>query len=116
MTTIRRGESGPWVVLSAFYLLTSLITNFLSNKATAVLLAPLALQLAVQMDVDPRAFMMAICFAASASFATPIGYPTNLIVLGPGGYHFADFMKIGIPMNILMWILATIFLPILYPF
>ncbi len=110
------GGSGPWVLLSAFYLFTSLVTNFLSNKATAVLLAPLALQLATQMGVDPRPFMLAICFAASASFATPIGYPTNLIVLGPGGYNFTDFVKIGVLMNALMWILATLFLPLLYPF
>lgn len=110
------GGSGPWVLLSAFYLFTSLVTNFLSNKATAVLLAPLALQLATQVGVDPRPFMLAICFAASASFATPIGYPTNLIVLGPGGYEFTDFVKIGVLMNALMWILATLFLPLLYPF
>lgn len=110
------GDYGPWVLLSALYLFTSLVTNFLSNKATAVLLAPIALQLAVQIGVDPRPFLLAICFAASASFATPIGYPTNLIVLGPGGYHFADFVKIGVLMNGLMWILASIFLPLLYPF
>ncbi len=118
VTTLIRavGESGPWVMLSAFYLFTSLVTNFLSNKATAVLLAPLALQFATQMGVDPRPFLLAICFAASASFATPIGYPTNLIVLAPGGYQFSDFVKIGVLMNALTWILATIFLPMLYPF
>ena len=110
------GARGPWVLLSALYLFTSLVTNFLSNKATAVLLAPLALHLATQMGVDPRPFLLAICFAASASFATPIGYPTNLIVLGPGGYKFTDFVKIGVLMNALMWILATLFLPLLYPF
>ncbi len=110
------GDDRPWLVLSALYLLTSTVTNFLSNKATAVLLVPFALQLAEQMGVDPRPFMMAICFAASASFATPIGYPTNLIVMGPGGYHFADFIKIGVLMNVLMWLLATALLPILYPF
>ena len=110
------GGSGPWVLLSAVYLFTSLVTNVLSNQATAVLIAPLALQLATQIGADPRPFMLAICFAASASFATPIGYPTNLIVLGPGGYRFTDFVKIGVPMNALMWILATLFIPLLYPF
>jgi di/tricarboxylate transporter len=110
------GDVHPIVFLSAFYLMTSVTTEFLSNKATAVLLAPIALQLALQMGVDPKPFLMAICFAASASFATPIGYPTNLIVMGPGGYHFGDYLKIGVSMNILMWILATLLIPVFWPF
>lgn len=110
------GASHPIVFLSAFYLVTSLTTNVLSNKATAVLLAPIAFQLAAQLNVDPKPFLIAICYAASASFATPIGYPTNLIVMGPGGYHFGDYLKIGVPMNLLMWALATLLIPVFWPF
>ncbi len=108
--------TSPRVILGAFYLVTVLITNFLSNQATAILLVPIGIEMALQLGVDPRPFLMTICFAASASFATPIGYPTNLIVLGPGGYHFSDFLKIGLSMNLLAWILATTFIPIFWPF
>lgn len=114
--TANFGGAGPWVLLSGFYLLTSVITEFLSNKATAVLLAPIALQMGASLGVDPKPFLMAVCFAASASFTTPIGYPTNLIVFGPGGYLFKDYLKIGIPMNLLMWILASLLIPVLWPF
>lgn len=105
-----------WVFLSVFYLFTSLITETLSNKATAVLLTPIAIQFSIVMGVDPKPLLMAICFGASASFMTPIGYETNIIVMGPGGYKFTDFLKVGIPMNLIMWIIATILIPQFYPF
>ncbi|MFI3291018.1 MAG: SLC13 family permease [Opitutales bacterium] len=105
-----------WVVLSMFYLLTSLLAEIVSNKATAVMLTPIAIQFAATLGVDPKPFLMAICFGASASFMTPIGYATNTIVMGPGGYKYVDYLKIGIPLNILMWIIATILIPIFYPF
>ncbi|MEM7230580.1 MAG: SLC13 family permease [Planctomycetota bacterium] len=109
------GGAHPVVFLSAFYLLTSLLSGVLSNNAVAVLLVPIAMSLAEQMDLNHEALLMAICFGASASFITPIGYQTNAIVMGPGGYTFKDYLKIGIPMNILMWITATIFIPLFWP-
>ena len=98
------------------YLFTSVITEFLSNKATAILLAPVALELATQLDVSNQPFLFAICFAASASFMTPFGYPTNLIVMGPGGYRFTDYLRIGVPLNLLVWILASLLIPVFWPF
>ena len=108
--------AGPTVQLSVFYLVTSLVSQVISNNATAVLMTPIALGLAAQMGIDPKPFLMAICFGASASFMTPVGYKTNAIVMGPGGYRFSDYMRIGIPMTIIMWILATILIPLFWPF
>ena len=104
------------MILSVLYLLTSIITEFLSNKATAILLAPVALQLAAQLGVSELPFLFAICFAASASFMTPFGYPTNLIVMGPGGYKFMDYPRIGVPLNLIVWIIASILIPVIWPF
>ena len=110
------GDLHPAIILSVLYLFTSVITEFLSNKATAILLAPVALELATQLDVSEQPFLFAICFAASASFMTPFGYPTNLIVMGPGGYRFTDYLRIGVPLNLLIWILASLLIPVIWPF
>jgi di/tricarboxylate transporter len=110
------GDLHPAVILSVLYLLTSVITEVLSNKATAILLAPVAIQLATQLGVSPLPFLFAICFAASASFMTPFGYPTNLIVMGPGGYKFLDYSRLGVPLNVIMWIIASLLIPVIWPF
>lgn len=107
---------GPLVVLAAIYLITAVMTEALSNKATAVILAPIALSVAASMGVDPRPFLVAITFAASTSFATPVGYHTNTMVYSPGGYRFSDFTKVGGPLNLVFLGLAVLLIPIIWPF
>lgn len=107
--------SSPVVVLSAFILLTSLLSLFISNNSTAVLLMPIAFSTAAAIGVDPRPFVIGICFGASACYATPIGYQTNLLVYGPGGYVFKDYLKLGAPLTLAVWILSSVFVPILWP-
>ncbi len=109
------GDINPYVLLSAFYLLTSVLTTFLSNSAVAVLLFPIAMKLAMATGINHESLLVAICFGASASFASPLGYQTNLIVMGPGGYTFRDYFKIGLPLNLLMWAAATVFIPLFWP-
>ncbi len=109
-------DMGPHVVLAALYLLTALLTETMSNNASAVLLAPIAITVSKDMGVDAKPFLMAVCFAASTSFATPVGYQTNTMVYNPGGYRFTDYMKVGIPLNLIFWGLAVVFIPIFWPF
>jgi len=106
----------PTIILGAIILLTSLCTQLLSNNATAVLLLPVAISTAIGIGVDPKPFIIGICFGASACFATPMGYQTNLMVYGPGGYSFIDYMKLGIPLNIFVIVAATVFIPYIWPF
>jgi di/tricarboxylate transporter len=107
---------GPLAVLAMVFLLTSVLTELISNNASAILITPIAIALAVQLGVDPRPFIMAVLFAASASFATPIGYQTNTFVYSAGGYRFTDFLRIGLPLNAIMWASATFLIPIFWPF
>ena len=106
--------STAWI-LAAVILLTSISTQILSNNATAVLLLPIAISTAIGLGVNPKPFVMAICFGASACFATPIGYQTNLLVYGPAGYRFSDYLKLGIPLNFIVLILGTLLIPIIWP-
>lgn len=107
---------GPQVVLMGMLLFASISTQILSNNATAVLLIPIAISTAATLGVNPRPFIMAVCFGASACFATPIGYQTNLMVYGPGGYTFADYLRLGIPLNLLVLMMGALFIPIFWPF
>ena len=103
-----------WGALSLFFLLVALMTNVLSNNATAVLFTPVAIGLAEQLGTDPRIFIHAIIFAANASFLTPIAYQTNLLVMAPGNYHFKDYAKLGAPLLLIIWIGYSLFAPYYY--
>src|SRR5690606_18209481 len=102
------------MVLIAVYLLTSLLTELISSSAVAVIMTPIAITLAQQIGHDPRALVVAVMFAGSASFATPIGYQTNTLVYAAGNYKFADFLRIGMPMNIIVGISTCVAIHILY--
>lgn len=109
-------QFGPIAILGAMYLLASILTELVTNNAVAILMTPIAISIAESMEVDPRPFLVAIMFGASASFITPIGYQTNTYVYGAGGYRFGDFLRIGIPLNLLLWGTAVLLIPMIWPF
>ena len=106
---------GPVMVIGMLFLLTSFLTEFISNNATAVLLTPVAIAAGLGLGYQPMPFVMAVLFGASACYATPIGYQTNLFVYGPGGYRFTDYLKLGVPLNLLVLVVATVLIPIVWP-
>lgn len=113
---ISLAQGSPWLVLSILYITTSILTEMVTNNAAALLLFPIAYASSNQMGVSVLPYTIAIMMGASASFATPIGYQCNMMVYGPGGYRFTDFLKIGVPMNIFMWIICSFLIPIIWPF
>jgi di/tricarboxylate transporter len=110
------GGLSPWLVLSLVILATSIATEFLSNNAVAVLFTPVVIGVALELGVDPRPFVVGVMFAASASFATPIGYQTNTLVYSAGNYRFGDFARLGVPMNLIVWASASLLIPLFWPF
>ena len=110
------GEHGPLAALAAVYLATAVLTEFMSNNAAAVLLAPIAISTAQALGVDPMPFLIAVTVAASTAFATPVGYQTNTMVYQAGNYRFADFARIGIPLNVLFFMLSLWLIPRYWPF
>ncbi|MDG1408475.1 MAG: SLC13 family permease [Octadecabacter sp.] len=105
----------PFLIIWAVYLLTSVLTEMVSNNAVAVVVTPIAIGLAIELGYDPRPLVVAVMVAASASFATPIGYQTNTLVYGPGGYKFSDFLRVGIPLNLSIGLLASFVIPYIWP-
>lgn len=106
----------PWLALSVLYLATSLITETITNNAAAIVLTPVAIAMGESLGVEARPFVFAVCFAASASFMTPTGYQTNMMVYGPGSYRFLDFTRFGTPLNLFFWIAASFLIPWFWPF
>ncbi len=107
---------GPAAVLAIIYLLTTIFTELITNNAAAAIAFPIALSAASQLGVDPKPFFIAICIAASASFSTPIGYQTNMIIQSIGNYRFKDFLKVGLPLNVIAFILSVVFIPMIWEF
>jgi len=105
----------PFAMILAVYLLGLILTEFLSNNAVAVIYTPIAIQLAQSLGVDPRPFVVAVMFSATLAFGTPVGYQTNMMVYGPGGYKFLDFTRVGVPLNIITWLLCSALIPLIWP-
>ena len=105
----------PFMLIFCVYFLGMLLTEFLSNNAVAVIYTPIAMELGSSLGLDPRPFAVAVMFSATVAFATPVGYQTNMMVYGPGGYKFTDYMRIGIPLNILCGLIASVLIPVLWP-
>jgi di/tricarboxylate transporter len=109
------GDLGPLAVLAGIYILASLITEPMSNAAATVLIVPIAIDIALGLNVDPRTFVLATVIGASTSFLTPVGHQANVLVFGPGGYRFTDYTRVGFPLNVVIFIVTMIFLPLLWP-
>ena len=109
------GNMGPMALLAGFYILTNLLTQFMSNAASTVLIAPIAINAAQQVGSDPRALLMAVAVAASAGFLTPVAHQSNVLVMGPGGYRFGDYLKLGLPLDLLTFAVSMLILPLVWP-
>ena len=106
----------PYILFGLIYFVTMVMTEVSSNTATAIIMTPIVIAITGEMQLDSRPFIFAVCFAASASFSTPVGYQTNLMVYGPGGYKFSDYIKVGIPLAITFWLLAILIIPLIWSF
>ena len=109
------GDAGPWPVIMGLYILTAMATMIIPTAALVVLMAPIVLSAMGDLGVAPEPAMMAVAMAASASFTSPISHPANILVMGPGGYRFVDYLKVGVPLTIVVFITVMVLLPILWP-
>jgi di/tricarboxylate transporter len=109
------GGLGPMALFAGFYILTNVLTQFMSNAASTVLIAPIAIDAAYQAGSEPHALLMAVAVAASAGFLTPVAHQSNVLVMGPGGYRFSDYFKVGLPLNILVFLVALLIVPLIWP-
>jgi di/tricarboxylate transporter len=109
------GQAGPELVIAGLFGVTALLTAAMSNAATAVVVTPIALTTSAALGMNPYALLVAVMFGASASFMTPVGYQTNVLIYGPGGYRFTDFLKVGLPLTLLLGIVVTFLVPVLWP-
>ena len=116
IVSISSVEWQPYLLLALVYFITMILTEVSSNAATAIIMTPIVVAVTTQMNFDPRPFIFSVCYAASASFITPVGYQTNLMVYGPGGYKFYDYIKVGLPLALILGVMAIIFIPIIWPF
>ena len=107
---------GPLAILAIVYLITSILTEMVTNSAVAIVMTPIVIGLSTTLGYDPRPFIVAVMFAASASFSTPTGYQTNTFVYAAGNYKFKDFIKIGLPMDLIMMVVAVLIIPLFWPF
>ena len=106
----------PYAVLALLYFLTSVLTQLISNNAAVIIATPIALSLGPALGVSWQPFVFAVCFAGSAAFMTPMGYQTNLMVYAAGEYRFLDYTRFGAPLNLIFWVIATILIPVFWPF
>ena len=103
-----------YVLIGLIYLFTAVLTELISNNAVAALMTPVAITIAQTLDLDPRPLVVAVMFAASASFSTPIGYQTNTYVYGAGGYRFTDFTRVGLPLTLILWVISIVLIPFIW--
>ncbi len=110
------GEFGPRAVLAGIFLLTSLATQVIPTAALVVLMSPIAINTAMDLEVSPLPFMMTVAMAASASLSSPVSHPANTLVMGPGGYRFIDYVRVGLPLTLVVFVLVVLLVPVLWPF
>ena len=109
------GNAGPWPVIMGLYVLTAMATMIIPTAALVVLMSPIVLSAMADMGLQPETAMMAIAMAASASFTSPISHPANILVMGPGGYRFVDYIKLGVPLTLIVFVTVMVLLPMLWP-
>jgi di/tricarboxylate transporter len=110
------GEAGPYALLAGLFILTAVLGQLISNTATALIIIPIAVAAALELGISPRPVMMSVCIAAAASFLTPVATPVNLMIMGPGGYKFGDYWKIGIVCMAWFFVMAVFFVPLIWRF
>jgi di/tricarboxylate transporter len=110
------GDAGPYALLAGLFILTAVLGQLISNTATALIIIPIAVAAALELGISPQPVMMSVCIAAAASFLTPVATPVNLMIMGPGGYKFSDYWKIGIVCMAWFFVVAVFFVPLIWRF